>query len=381
MSDPNSAPSAGATLTLNFEAEVLTLTLGGRLDAEATGQIWSRAVEAVERAKPSQLVLEASRLDYCDGAGLGLLLHLKLLQQRSGAETEIRGLAGEFESLLKSHDPADFSDPLADRSARSSLPTEVGRTTTAILYDLYQLVGFVGELSVVLVRSLLHPRSVRWKDVFRTAERSGVDALPIIALITFLIGLIMAFQSAIPMKTYGAEMFVADLVALSIVKELGPLMTAILLAGRSGSAFAAEIGTMKVNEEVSALRTMGLDPVRFLVVPRVIAIVFMTPLLAALANLFGLLGGLVVFLSFGFPLVTYYQRVTDILSASAWLSGLGKAFVFGLVVAAVGCMRGLQTGSGAAAVGAATTRSVVTGIVLIIVCDGVFSVMFYTLGI
>src|SRR5262249_44122102 len=155
---------------------------------------------------------------------------------------------------------------------------------------------------------------------------AGVNALPIVSLISFLIGLIMAFQSAIPMHQYGAEIYVADLVALSMLRELGPLMTAIILAGRSGSAFAAELGTMKVNEEINALPTMGLDPVRFLVVTRVLAAVVMMPLLTLFSNLMGLVGGAVVFLSFDFPLVTYVQQVRGAVTVSDLLGGLAKAF-------------------------------------------------------
>jgi phospholipid/cholesterol/gamma-HCH transport system permease protein len=213
------------------------------------------------------------------------------------------------------------------------------------------------------------------------AENAGVNALPIVALISFLIGLIMAFQSAIPMSQFGAEIYVADLVALSMLRELGPLMTAIILAGRSGSAFAAELGTMKVNEEIDALTTMGLDPVRFLVVTRVIAAVVMMPLLTLFSNLMGLAGGAIVFLSFDFPLVTYVQEVLSAVKMGDLLSGLAKAFVFGILVAGIGCLRGLQTRTGASAVGLSTTRAVVSGIVLIVLADGVFSVVFYYLGI
>ena len=191
----------------------------------------------------------------------------------------------------------------------------------------------------------------------------------------------MAFQSAIPMRQFGAEIYVADLVSLSMLRELGPLMTAIIVAGRSGSAFAAEIGTMKVNEEINALTTMGLDPVRFLVVTRVIGAVLMMPLLTLFSNLMGLVGGAIVFLSFDFPLVTYYQQVLSAVHLKDLNGGLAKAFVFGILVAAIGCLRGLQTRTGASAVGLSATRAVVSGIVLIVVADGVFSVVFYYLGI
>ena len=186
-------------------------------------------------------------------------------------------------------------------------------------------------------------------------------------------GLIMAFQAAIPLRQFGAELFVANLIGLSMLRELGPLMTAIILAGRSGSAFAAELGTMKVREEIDALKTMGLDPVRFLVVSRVVAAVFMTPLLTIFADLLGLIGGSVVMLSLGFPLITYFHQVQYAVTYGSLVGGLVKAFVFGILVAGIGCLRGLQTQTGATAVGESTTRAVVSGIILITITDGIFS--------
>ena len=213
------------------------------------------------------------------------------------------------------------------------------------------------------------------------AEQAGIGAVSIVSLVGFLLGLILAFQSAIPMQRFAAQIFVADLLGISMLRELGPLMASILLTARSGSAFAAEIGTMKVNEEIDALTTMGLAPVRFLVVPRVLAAVAVIPALAMLTNLAGLLGGAVVFRSLGFPLVTYVTRVSDAVTVGDVVGGLVKAMVFGVIVAGVGCLRGLETGEGAQAVGRSTTSAVVSGIILIAAVDGIFAVFFYALGI
>jgi phospholipid/cholesterol/gamma-HCH transport system permease protein len=193
--------------------------------------------------------------------------------------------------------------------------------------------------------------------------------------------LIMGFQAVIPMRQFGAEIFVADLVGLAILRELGPLMTAIVLTGRSGSAFAAELGTMKVNEEIDALNTMGLDPVRFLVVSRVIAALAMTPLLTIFSDLIGVMGGSLVLRSLGYPFVTYWNEVLSAVSYMDFLGGLVKSLVFGITIAGIGCLRGLQTKIGATAVGESATRAVVSGIVLIVIIDGVFSVVYYYLGI
>ena len=267
-------------------------------------------------------------------------------------------------------------------AAPAASPVEqIGRATVMLGNDIVDLIAFVGELCAALGRALRHPGLVRWRDALLTAELAGVNALPIVALLGFLLGLIMAFQSAIPMRQFGADLYVANLIGLSMLRELGPLLTAIILAGRSGSAFAAELGTMKVTEELDALTTMGLEPVGFLVVPRVIAAVAMTPLLAVWAGVFGLIGGAVVMLSLGFPLVTYIIQVESAVTVGDMIGGLGKSFVFGIVVAVIGCLRGLQTKSGASAVGESSTRAVVSGLVLITIVDGVFAVIFYYLGI
>jgi phospholipid/cholesterol/gamma-HCH transport system permease protein len=257
---------------------------------------------------------------------------------------------------------------------------QLGRAARDQAAELRTAVAFTGELVLALARALRVPGSIRWKDALLVAERAGNGALPIVLLVGFLLGLILSFQSAIPMRRFGAEIFVADLLGISMLRELGPLMASILLTARSGSAFAAEIGTMKVNEEVDALRTMGLEPVSFLVVPRVLAAVACVPVLTMFLNLAALIGGAVVLGSLGYPLVTFVNRVTYMTTIGDMVGGLAKALAFGLIVAAVGCMRGLGTKTGAGAVGESTTSAVVSGIILIAVADGVFAVIFYVMG-
>jgi phospholipid/cholesterol/gamma-HCH transport system permease protein len=245
----------------------------------------------------------------------------------------------------------------------------------------FEAVAFLGETVQALAYSAAHPRSVRLLDVLLGCQRVGAEALPIVSLIAFLIGVILAFQSAVALRQYGAELYVADLVGISLLRELGPLMTAVRLAGRSGAAFAAEIGTMRVNEEVDALVTMGLDPVRFLVVPRLVAAFLMTPLLTLYANLIGLAGGALVMATFDIGWTAYMRETFRFVHGSDLASGLVKSFAFGLIVALVGCWHGLQTRAGAAAVGLSTTRAVVSALVLIVVADGVFAVIYYYLNI
>ncbi len=362
------------------QGEALIVTLEGRLDSKTTGAWW-REVDQLFNDKPlAPLIIDVAKLDYLDGAGVALLMHLQLRQERVGLHFDIIGLTLEHARLLELYESGAKKEAAREPEPRSGVE-EIGRYAVEFFADLREMTSFVGELGLALVDAIRHPRTVRWRETLRAAETCGANAVPIVALIVFLIGLILAYQGAIALQKFGAEVFVADLVALSLVREIGPLMTAIVLTGRSGSAFAAELGTMKVREEIDALTTMGLSPTRFLVVPRVIAAVATTPLLVVFANFCGLIGGAVVYLSLGFSMVSYGHQVSSTIDLSDFLGGLFKAFCFGIVVAGVGCIRGLQTSSGASAVGLSTTRAVVTGITLIVVGDGIFSVVFFYLGI
>ncbi|MBI4568316.1 MAG: ABC transporter permease [Planctomycetes bacterium] len=371
------------------------LVLSGSLDAQGAAALWRAAVEAVERAAgagdggsavagagaaANTIMVEASAVASCDTAGAALLLEMRRTAARRGAELRLSGLRPEFDRLLAPFDPGEFP---SGRFRPPSPPVveEVGRMVVALAADLRAQVAFVGEMVVEAAGAVVAPRRVRWKDALLTMERAGVNALPIVALLGFLVGLILAFQAAVALRQFAAETFVANLVAIGLLRELGPLMTAVVLAGRSGSAFAAEIGTMQVNEEVAALSTMGLSPARFLALPRVIAGVVVTPMLTLFMNVVGLLGAAAVVVSLNIPPTTFLSHVRSAVTTGDLLGGLAMSVVFGLLVSAVGCYRGLQTGAGAAAVGLSTTAAVVSGIVLIVAADGVFAVIFYALGI
>lgn len=375
MTEANATASAVATVSVSTADGSPLLRVSGRLDARTTGRAWREAMALLPEGAAAGVVVDASRLDYCDGAGLGLLFELK----RRFPGARVTGLDPAIEKLLAQFDPKDFAEKPAPPS--DSFVEFVGRASVDVGKDVVAQIAFVGEVLLSLLAAIRRPRSVRWRDTFAIADMAGVGAIPIIALIGFLIGLILAFQAAIPLKQFGADIFVADLVGISLVRELGPLMTAIIVAGRSGAAFAAEIGTMRVNEEVNALVTMGLSPVRFLVVPRVLAGVLVMPLLSLFTDLAGLVGGAVVFRSLGFPVVTYVNQLSLAVSWVDLVGALAKSVVFGLLVAGIGCLRGLQVKTGASAVGQAATRAVVSGLVLIILVDGLFSVVFYVLGI
>lgn len=353
----------------------------GRMDAYSTGPLWQSVLDESGRASGAgELVLDLTDVEYCDGAGAALLYSLEREVADRGGALRFDGMTGAIDAHLQPYRDAD-----AVQSARSAATPpwsqRIGRGVGAVGAEIYEQVAFIGEVSRALGQALARPGRVRWGDTLRVAEAAGYQALPIVSLIAFLLGVILAFQSAVAMSQFGAQIFVADLVAISLFRELGPLMMAILLAGRSGAAFAAEIGTMKVNEEVSALTTMGLDPVRFLVVPKILAGIFVAPLLTLYANLIGLVGAALVMRGFGIPMVTFFNQVSGAVDIVDLTSGLFKAGVFGFLVASVGCLRGLQTGAGAAAVGRSTTSAVVSAIILIVVTDGLFAVLFYHLDI
>jgi phospholipid/cholesterol/gamma-HCH transport system permease protein len=371
-----------ATLALRSgDSGPATIALSGRLDAYSVGPLWQRAHDLLGARPGAPVVVDCSAVEYCDGAGVALLLDLLRAPRPAGAEVTIRGLADRFQRLLEQFDPKTFAAAPGPPARRLPLLERFGRAAARFGDDLYRQVEFLGEAASAIAHVLRQPRALRWKDALYIAEEAGVNALPIVGLIGFLMGVILAFQSAVALKPFGAQVFVANLLALSLLRELGPLMTAILLAGRSGAAFAAEIGTMKVNQEVDALTTMGLDPVRFLVVTRVLAATAMTLPLVVFADLIGLIGGALVMLTFEIPLTTYYNQAVSFASLTDFLGGLAKALVFGVLIAGIGCLRGLQTETGASAVGISATSAVVSGIVLIVAADGVFAVLYYYLDI
>ncbi len=374
-----------STPGLTYEAKpgpegALSLRFHGRLDATTTSPLWDSLIQDVTQHRPTRVLVEAGEVDYCDGSGLALLFQLKLRGRRENFTVEIIGLREQFHRLLDLYDPAPF-DALPPQPHGPNVIEEIGRGTVELWRDMGAQVAFVGELFTALVRILWRPRRMRWKEIFITAERAGANAVGIVILLSFLFGLIITFSSAMPLERFGAQIYVADLSAIAMTRVLGPVLTAIILAGRSGSAFAAELGTMKVNSEIDALKTMGLEPVAFLVVPKVLASVIISPLLTILSNAAGLAGTAVVLLILGFPFVEFTAHVKDSITPQDVMAGLFKTLIFGLLVGGVSCLRGLQAGTDASSVGIATTRAVVSSIVLIVVAEGVFAVLYHYMGI
>lgn len=259
---------------------------------------------------------------------------------------------------------------------------EIGETSVRLLLETKQLVSFFGHLMIVLAGCCRHPSRIRFVSIVATLNRVGLNAIPIIATISFLIGVVLVYQGAFQLRKFGAEIYTVDLLAVSLLREIGILLTAIMVAGRSGSAFAAQLGTMKLNQEIDALQTLGLDPMEVLVVPRVIALVIALPLLAFIADIIGLAGGVIMsYLALDISFEQYTQQLIQAIKPSTFWVGIFKAPFFGFVIALVGCFEGMQVHGGATSVGKNTTKAVVEGIFLVMVLDAVFSIVFTVLDL
>jgi phospholipid/cholesterol/gamma-HCH transport system permease protein len=259
---------------------------------------------------------------------------------------------------------------------------QLGRATISTLLEVKLVLAFFGQMVVSGLGVLRSPRSANWRELSATMERSGADAVPIVILINFLVGLAMAFQSAAQLKQFGANILVADLIGISICRELGPLMTAIVVCGRSGAAFAAELGFMQVNQEIDALRTMGFGPMRYLVLPRVLALIIVLPLLTLLADVAGVMGGLVVGVTnLDLTARGYLNQTARVVSLWDISSGVLKSVVFAVAVALIACQQGLATSGGAEGVGRRTTSTVVITMFALILADAVITVVFRVAGL
>lgn len=356
------------------------ISISGRLDLHTTADIWQSCLDLQTKYLPESLTIDMRRVSYCDSVGIALLLELKKRQQTADKKFSLKAMSQHTQDLMDiiEQQPGEIEAG----EIPEVCPTEtVGAFTFRIFENIKENIIFVGMLVVHLGESLLHPKDIRWLDFWRALEDIGPKAFPIITLIGFLVGLISAFQAAIPLGQFGAQIYIADLVGIGLVREMGPLMTAVLLAGRTASSFAAELGTMKINQEIDALTTMGLDSVKFLTIPRVFAAILMTPLLNVFLIFFGLVGCGIVMNALGYNFDIYTHQLYSAISFGDFMSGLVKTFAFGIVVASVGCLHGIKTRLGASAVGYSTTQAVVSSLIMIVIVDGIFASIYYVLGI
>jgi phospholipid/cholesterol/gamma-HCH transport system permease protein len=362
-----------ATLASADRGEARVLSLRGQLDVAAAGVLWTGALREAAAQPERPLVIDLTALELCDTAGAALLLAIE--QERPGATIE--GAQPHVAAVLERARAALVAPPTPPPSP--PVPWHV--VIVQGLVSAGDGFAYLGEAVLAVLHVPSRLRQFRRADLMRSADQAGVRAVPLVLLLGLLMGLILAFQSLVPMRRFGADLYVANLVAISLLRELGPLLASVVLAGRSGSAFAAEIGTMKVNQEVDALATMGIDPMTMLVLPRMAAALLVMPVLTVLLEVAGLLGMSVVLVGSGIPMTAIANQVMEWVQPADFYGGLAKAVVFGTVVAAIGCRAGLNAGNGPRAVGEAATAAVVGGIVATIVLDGVFAVLFFRLGL
>jgi phospholipid/cholesterol/gamma-HCH transport system permease protein len=298
-----------------------------------------------------------------------------------GARVSLEGVGAEQEKILETFTAQDFRAYRPEKPRSAGVVEEVGEAFRGLWQDVREQIEFVGAVMRLLPGTLFYPKRLRIREIKRVVETAGANALPVVGIFSWLVGLVLALEAAHPLAQFGAQLFIADMVGFSSVRDTGPLIMAILLAGRSSSAFAAELGTMKVNQELDALTTMGLNPVQFLVVQRIIGTLLLAPLLAMYAMLLAIVGGITFLRFLGFPPLMIYHQITGRVHVRDFGVGLVKSLVFGLIVGAVGCLRGLQTAQGPRAVGVSTTRSVVASILLIVAANTLVSMVAYFLGI
>jgi phospholipid/cholesterol/gamma-HCH transport system permease protein len=366
----------GFTWRASDDAGALKIEIGGSITLDEAAGLWKRVSEVLERERRfSRAQIDLSQVESIDGSCMALLVHLRAELVRRRTPCEFVGGGPELRRLLELH---------ARRRVRRRAPRRprnavehLGEATVNLFSATRHVLGFVGELSIAAFTALERPRSLNLRDVGLTMERAGADAVPIVVLINFLTGFVMAYQSAPQLERFGANVFVADLVGLAMVRELGPLMTAIIVCGRSGAAFAAELGTMKVSEEVDALRTLGLLPLRHLVLPRVLGLMLIAPVLTLMADVVGIAGGALVAAStLDVTPSAFIARLEQTMLPWDTISGLIKSVVFSGTLGVIACQQGLATGGGAEGVGRRTTSAVVISLFSLILLDALFTVLF-----
>lgn len=353
------------------------MELSGQWKITETRPAWADLAGSMDFKR---VAIEANALESWDTSLLLTLMEARASCQARGVIFEDTGLPPKVRQLL-----AQFATAATDRPAHDgeqSFLEMVGSAVLGLWRKTGEFFSFVGECALSAGVVLVKPARFRWRDFFEQVQQCGPMALPIIGLINFLVGVTLAYICAIIVRQFGGDIWVADFVGLSMVREMAPMMTAVVLAGRTGAAFAAEIGNMKANEEIDALTTFGFAPVNFLVLPRVFALGLMMPLLTLYANALGIIGGMVVASTvLDIPAAGYWVELLTAVNLAAVCVGLIKAFTFGLIAGFSGCLRGLQAGRSASGVGRAATSAVVTSILLIVVADSIYAVIFDILGL
>ena len=377
--DPNLPGSWGLALSGSWTARCMG-PMATQLAAVDAG-----ARVGANRAGKMDTLADGTHIDALDTAGAWVLQKLLLRLRAEGAAVTLHGLRPQFAQLMDGvalHMAEQASQPAPAAAPPLGALARIGHRTVDALHQGTALLAFVGEAATAFAISVVHPSRFRWRPVLFNLRTAGFDALPIVGLLSFLMGIVVAYQAADQLRQFGANIFVADLVGLSMLREFAPLMTAIIIAGRSGSAYAAQIGTMAVTEEIDAMRTIGIAPMELLVLPKIIALMVALPLLTVFADVLGVFGGMIMAqVQLGVTYAEFLDRFVKAVSITDYLIGLGKAPVFAAIITVVGCFQGFRTQGGADSVGRQTTRSVVQSIFLVIVADALFSIAFSALDL
>jgi phospholipid/cholesterol/gamma-HCH transport system permease protein len=342
-------------------------------------------LDAVTVPSGTAMVIGVTHIEALDTTGAWVLQKLLSRLHGEGVSVQLQDLRPDFAKLLEIVKPQ-----IADQTAQTapivtvslSPVARLGRGSVAVFNQTIVLLSFVGESAIAMGRCIMHPSRLRWRTILYNIRSAGFDALPIVGLLALMLGIVVAYQGADQLQRYGANIFVVDLVGLSMLREFGPLITAIIIAGRSGSAYAAQIGTMSVTEEIDAMRTLGIAPLELLVLPKILALLIVMPLLTVYADVLGVIGGMIMARAqLGVEFPEFLDRFNNAISITAYLIGICKAPVFAVIIAVVGCFQGFQTKGGADSVGRQTTRAVVQSIFFVILTDGLFSIAFSALDL
>ena len=355
-----------------------TIAESARLDQELRG---------LDTGSGDTIAMDASGIERLDSTGAWLLLRTRRALEAAGRTVSALDVPERYTTLLENLDQDDKAQPKPKRAPRMSAWRyrlyRIGKATVEAGRQGWGILGYLGRVTVETGEMIAAPRkNLRFAAMMFQVEETGISALPIVGLLAFLIGVVLAYQGADQLQRFGAQLFTINLLGVGVLRELGGLITAIIVAGRSGSAFTAHLGSMRVNEEIDAMQTMGLNTVDTLVLPRVIGLVIALPLLTFYADIMAMIGGAAMcYFDLGITIPVFMRQLNEAISVNTLIVGLIKAPVFAFVISLVGCYEGFQVERNAASVGLLTTRSVVESIFLVIVLDAAFSVMFSVLGI
>lgn len=372
--------------TISFDridTEILLIRLSGAWKLK-TGLASATRVEKELEGYPSisRIAFDAQNLTAWDSSILAFLVQISALCRQQRLSLDPQGLPSGVQRMLEIATAVPEREGARQDATGASMLVRVGNTTIGTAESIVEMLAFLGEMTVTFIRLFGLKARYRASDLFLLIQQCGAQALPIVTLISFLVGVILAFVGAVQLKQFGAQIYVADLVGIAMMREMGAMMTGIIMAGRTGAAFAAQLGTMKVTQEIDALTTAGLSPVEFLVLPRVVALVLMMPFLCLYSDFLGILGGAAIGVGMlDLSWSTYLHETSKAVALGDVIGGVFKSSVYGVLIALAGCLRGLQCGKSSSAVGDAATSAVVTGIVAIVVACGIFAVIFYVLGI